>query len=44
MPDDWERRNSLDPNDPADNNSDTDRDGYTNIEEYINATNPRDIP
>jgi pectate lyase len=37
MSDAWEQKNGLDPRDPSDNNTDTDGDGYTNIEEYINA-------
>jgi hypothetical protein len=37
MPDDWERRHGLDIDDPADKNGDADRDGYTNLEEYLNA-------
>ena len=37
MPDEWERRNGLNPNDPADANGDLNGDGYTNIEKYINA-------
>lgn len=37
MPDDWERRNGLDPDDPADGSSDKDGDGYTNVEEFING-------
>ncbi|HEX3142514.1 MAG TPA: hypothetical protein VHQ64_00955 [Pyrinomonadaceae bacterium] len=41
MPDDWERRHRLNPIDPSDANLDKDRDGYTNIEEYLNATDPR---
>ena len=40
MPDDWERRHRLNPFDPSDANLDKDRDGYTNIEEYLNATDP----
>ena len=36
MPDDWERTHGLDPDDPADRNGDRDRDGYTNLEEYLN--------
>lgn len=35
MPDDFETRNSLDPNDPNDAFSDKDNDGLTNIEEYL---------
>jgi len=40
MPDAWERKHGLRPNEQADNNLDADADGYTNIEEYLNATNP----
>ena len=35
MPDEWERRNRFDPSDPVDGNSDRDRDGYTNFEEWL---------
>jgi pectate lyase len=35
MSDDWERAHGLDPGDPADRNVDQDRDGYTNLEEYL---------
>jgi len=41
MPDAWERQYRLDPTDPVDNNQDNDGDGYTNIEEYLNDTDPR---
>ncbi len=41
MPDEWEIAHGLNPNDPADNIADADGDGYTNIEEYLNATDPR---
>jgi hypothetical protein len=41
MPDDWERRHGFNPADPADGSADADGDGYTNVEEYLNATNPR---
>jgi formylglycine-generating enzyme required for sulfatase activity/pectate lyase len=41
MPDEWETAHGLNPNDPGDNVADADGDGYTNIEEYINATDPR---
>lgn len=41
MPDPWERRYGLNPNDPSDVKADPDKDGYTNIEEYLNGTNPR---
>jgi hypothetical protein len=36
MPDAWERAHGLDPNDAADGPRDKDRDGYTNLEEYLN--------
>jgi len=41
MPDDWERRHGLDAADPADGTPDVDRDGYTNLEEFLNQTDPR---
>ncbi len=37
MPDDWERKNKLNPNSAADASLDRDNDGYTNIEEYFNS-------
>jgi pectate lyase len=37
MPDAWERRHRLDPVNPADGNSDRDRDGFTNVEEWLNS-------
>ncbi len=40
MPDEWERKYGLDPNDPADGALDKDNDGYTNVEEYLNGTDP----
>lgn len=40
MPDEWEKRYSLNPNNPSDGAMDTDGDGYTNVEEYLNGTNP----
>jgi pectate lyase len=36
MPDEWERSRRLNPNDPSDGKTDRDRDGYTNLEEYLN--------
>ena len=36
MPDIWEVTNGLDPNNPDDRNGDLDRDGYTNLEQYLN--------
>lgn len=40
MPDNWEKRHGLDPNNPADRNKDPDKDGYTNLEEFLNNTKP----
>jgi hypothetical protein len=37
MPDVWELRFGLDPFDPTDGNGDLDRDGYTNLEEFLNG-------
>jgi pectate lyase len=41
MPDEWEKAHKLNPNDPSDAIADPDKDGYTNIEEYINGTDPQ---
>jgi len=41
MPDKWELRQGLDPH-QANNNNDEDRDGYTDIEEYLNGTTPQE--
>jgi len=43
MPDAWERRYGLDTGDPADYVDDPDGDGYENLEEYLNGTNPREF-
>jgi hypothetical protein len=40
MADEWESRYGLDPNDPRDASADLNADGYTNIEEFINKTDP----
>ncbi len=40
MPDEWENKYGLNPYDNTDNNKDKDKDGYTNIEEFLNATTP----
>jgi hypothetical protein len=40
MPNAWESANGLNPNDAADRNGDTDADGYTNLEEYLNSLVP----
>ena len=41
MPDEWEIRHVFNPTQPLDNNMDADGDGYTNLEEYLNGTDPR---
>jgi pectate lyase len=40
MPDAWESKFKLDPKDASDNKQDQDKDGYTNLEEYLNGTDP----
>lgn len=40
MPDAWEKTHGLNPHDLSDGSSDLDKDGYTNIEEFLNGTNP----
>jgi pectate lyase len=40
MTDSWERTVGLNPNNAADANYDSDGDGYTNIEEFLNKTTP----
>lgn len=40
MPDEWEQQHGLDANNADDGSSDKDDDGYTNVEEYLNGTDP----
>jgi len=40
MPDAWELKYKLNPNDPSDAVKDLNGDGYTNIEKYINGIDP----
>jgi len=40
MPDEWETKYGFNPHDPADANLDQDGEGYTNIEEFLNQTDP----
>lgn len=40
MPDAWEAKNGLNPNNASDASGDRDNDGYTNIEEYLNSVVP----
>lgn len=37
LPDDWERAHGLDPADPSDGPADPDGDGFTNLEDWLNA-------
>jgi pectate lyase len=37
MPDAWEKSKGLNPNNPADANGDDNKDGFTNLEEYLNT-------
>lgn len=41
MPDAWEKKYGLNPNDASDAIKDCNGDGYTNIEKYINGINPK---
>lgn len=43
MPDAWERKYGFDANNAGDNSSDKDGDGYTNVEEYLNGTDPNEF-
>ena len=44
MPDEWERKHRLNPVSAADASLDRDKDGYTNIEEYLNSVvDPRNV-
>jgi hypothetical protein len=40
MPDAWEKKFSLKWNNPSDASKDADADGYTNVEEFLNGTDP----
>ena len=41
MPDSWEFQHQLNPSDPSDGARDPDSDRYTNVEEFLNGTDPR---
>ncbi|MCA9142331.1 MAG: hypothetical protein KDB05_06070 [Planctomycetales bacterium] len=43
MPDHWEKRYGLNANNANDNSSDVDGDGYTNVEEWLNGTDPTEF-
>lgn len=40
MPDSWEKAHGLNPQNTADANGDSDHDGYRNVEEFLNGTEP----
>jgi len=40
MPDQWEIDNGLDPNDPKDADDDLDEDGISNLDEYLQGSDP----
>jgi hypothetical protein len=40
MPDAWEQKYGFNPNDPSDASKDANGNGYTNIEEFLNGTDP----
>ena len=42
LPDEWEKKYGLNPNDPADANADADGDDFTNLEEFAAKTDPKD--
>lgn len=42
MPDEWEKRFGLNPNDPSDAELDKDSDAFTNLEEFTAKTDPTD--
>jgi hypothetical protein len=43
MPDDWETKHGLNPRDPADGARAKDKNGYTNLEHYLNNTDPNAV-
>lgn len=42
MPDEWETDHGLDSSDGSDGAQDSDGDGYTNVEEFLNGTDPQE--
>jgi pectate lyase len=42
VPDEWEKKYDLNPGAATDGSIDSDQDGYTNVEEYLNGANPRE--
>ena len=43
LPDEWERKFSLNPGNAADAQADKDGDGFSNMEEYVAKTDPSDV-
>jgi len=43
MPDEWEQKYGFSPSDASNASKDKDGDGYTNIEEYLNGTDPTEF-
>lgn len=43
MPDAWEKASGLNFEDGTDGAADLDKDGYTNVEEFLNGTDPREF-
>jgi pectate lyase len=43
MPDNWEAVYKLDARDPSDGPADSDKDGYSNVEEFLNGTDPTEF-
>ena len=41
MPDEWEQKHGLAAADASDGSADADKDGYTNVEEFLNGTDPK---
>ena len=42
MPDEWEKKHGFNPGDSADADVDADGDGFTNLEEFLAGTDPKD--
>ncbi len=41
LPDRWEKQHGLNFKEPSDESADADGDGYTNVEEFLNGTDPK---